>query len=97
MTKRVLLTAVVAFMAAAIASFFAAPAFAQDLKKIRIGWQPTTTVEAQIAHAMAKTNILELNGLQGEIENAHIIGLKIDRIETPSKGYLTALEGLDYL
>ena len=43
------------------------PLAAQDLKKIRIGWQPTTTVEAQIAHAMAKTNILELNGLQGEM------------------------------
>jgi sulfonate transport system substrate-binding protein len=40
---------------------------AQELKKLRIGWQPTTTVEAQIAHAMAKTNILELNGLQGEM------------------------------
>jgi len=59
------------FLAAAGAAFavavVSAPLGAQDLKKIRIGWQPTTTVEAQIAHAMAKTNVLELNGLQGEM------------------------------
>jgi sulfonate transport system substrate-binding protein len=40
---------------------------AAEPKKIRIGWQPTTTVEAQIAHAMAKTDILEKNGLKGEM------------------------------
>lgn len=34
---------------------------------IRIGWQPTTTVEAQIAHTLAKTDILERNGLRGEL------------------------------
>lgn len=38
-----------------------------DLKPIRIGWQPTTTVEAQIAHTLAKTNILEQNGLRGQM------------------------------
>jgi len=64
MKKRLLLTAAAA-LAAAIG--FSAPLAAQGGKKIRIGWQPTTTVEAQIAHAMAKTNILELNGLQGEM------------------------------
>lgn len=32
---------------------------------IRIGWQPTTTVEAQIAHALARTDILERNDLKG--------------------------------
>src|SRR6185503_11653534 len=54
---------------AALAVALAVPTslVAQELKKIRIGWQPTTTVEAQIAHAMAKTNILELNGLQAEM------------------------------
>ena len=62
MNRRELLAAM-----AAGAIAFANPLNAQDLKKIRIGWQPTTTVEAQIAHAMAKTNILELNGLQGEM------------------------------
>ena len=36
-------------------------------KTIRIGWQPTTTVEAQIAHTLAKTDILERNGLKGEM------------------------------
>jgi sulfonate transport system substrate-binding protein len=41
------------------------PADAQT--KIRIGWQPTTTVEAQIAHALAKTDILERNGLKSEM------------------------------
>src|SRR3954451_5240223 len=38
----------------------------QELKSIRIGWQPTTTVEAQVAHTLAKTNILEKNGLKAE-------------------------------
>ena len=39
---------------------------AEDLKSIRIGWQPTTTIEAQVAHTLAKTDILERNGLKGE-------------------------------
>jgi ABC-type nitrate/sulfonate/bicarbonate transport system substrate-binding protein len=65
MTSKLLLTAALA--AAAVASGFSEPVAAQEVKKIRIGWQPTTTVEAQIAHAMRKTNILELNGLQGEM------------------------------
>lgn len=38
---------------------------AQDLIPIRIGWQPTTTVEAQIAHTLQRTDILERNGLKG--------------------------------
>lgn len=42
-------------------------ASAQELKTIRIGWQPTTTVEAQIAHTLAKTDILEKNGLKAEM------------------------------
>ena len=67
MTRRMVLKAVAALTAAAIASGLPVPLAAQDVKKIRIGWQPTTTVEAQIAHAMAKTNILELNGLQAEM------------------------------
>ena len=46
-------------------SMLAAQAWAQ--KAIRIGWQPTTTVEAQIAHTLAKTDILERNGLKGEM------------------------------
>jgi sulfonate transport system substrate-binding protein len=33
---------------------------------VRIGWQPTTTVEAQIAHVLQKTDILERNGLKGQ-------------------------------
>ena len=66
MTGRMLFS-VAALAAAVIVSGFSAPLSAQELKKIRIGWQPTTTVEAQIAHAMAKTNILELHGLQGEM------------------------------
>jgi ABC-type nitrate/sulfonate/bicarbonate transport system substrate-binding protein len=33
----------------------------------RIGWQPTTTVEAQIAHTLARTDILARNGLKGEL------------------------------
>ena len=38
---------------------------AQESIPIRIGWQPTTTVEAQIAHVLQKTDILERNGLKG--------------------------------
>jgi ABC-type nitrate/sulfonate/bicarbonate transport system substrate-binding protein len=49
-------------------SILAAP-YAQgaDPTPIRIGWQPTTTVEAQIAHTLDKTDILEKNGLKGEL------------------------------
>jgi ABC-type nitrate/sulfonate/bicarbonate transport system substrate-binding protein len=53
-------------LAAALAlSMIAVNAWAQ--KAIRIGWQPTTTVEAQIAHTLARTDILEKNGLKGEM------------------------------
>ena len=45
----------------------AQPSTGADLKPIRIGWQPTTTVEAQIAHTLARTNILEQNGLKGQM------------------------------
>jgi hypothetical protein len=31
----------------------------QDSILVRIGWQPTTTVEAQIAHVLQRTDILE--------------------------------------
>src|SRR5262245_37090737 len=52
-------------------SFFAAVLHnngtrAQDAISIRVGWQPTTTVEAQIAHALQKTDILERNRLKGQ-------------------------------
>ena len=33
---------------------------------VRIGWQPTTTVEAQIAHVLQRTDILERNGFKGQ-------------------------------
>lgn len=42
-------------------------ASAQESKPIRIGWQPTTTVQAQIAHTLAKTDILEKNGLKADM------------------------------
>lgn len=32
---------------------------------VRFGWQPTTTVQAQIAHTLARTDILERNRLAG--------------------------------
>jgi ABC-type nitrate/sulfonate/bicarbonate transport system substrate-binding protein len=38
----------------------------QPSTTIRVGWQPTTTVEAQIAHVLQKTDILERNGLKGQ-------------------------------
>jgi ABC-type nitrate/sulfonate/bicarbonate transport system substrate-binding protein len=37
----------------------------QDSIPVRIGWQPTTTVEAQIAHVLQRTDILERNGFKG--------------------------------
>jgi len=49
----------------ALVAMAAAVAVAQELIPIRIGWQPTTTVEAQIAHTLAKTDILQRNGLKG--------------------------------
>ena len=55
-----------AFMAALGILCCGITAFAQELIPIRIGWQPTTTVEAQIAHTLAKTDILERNGLRGQ-------------------------------
>jgi ABC-type nitrate/sulfonate/bicarbonate transport system substrate-binding protein len=39
---------------------------AQETVSVRIGWQPTTTVEAQIAHVLQKTDIFERNGLKGQ-------------------------------
>jgi len=56
-----------AMAAAAIALAVAAPRIQAAETEIRIGWQPTTTVEAQIAHAMAKTDILARNGLKGKM------------------------------
>jgi sulfonate transport system substrate-binding protein len=38
----------------------------QDSILVRIGWQPTTTVEAQIAHVLQRTDILERNGFKGQ-------------------------------
>ncbi len=52
--------------ALAVVALTGGPVGGADVKPVRIGWQPTTTVEAQIAHTLAKTNILELNGLKGQ-------------------------------
>lgn len=57
----------VIFIAMVWVILIAAPGQSADLSVIRIGWQPTTTVEAQIAHTLAKTNILERNGLKGNM------------------------------
>ena len=43
------------------------PALGQDATPIRIGGQPTTTVEGQIAHTLKNTDILQRNGLDGEV------------------------------
>ena len=58
--------AAVSGLAAAATLPWWSQARAADLAPIRIGWQPTTTVEAQIAHTLEKTDILERNGLRGE-------------------------------
>ena len=53
-------------LAACVAVFHGTPARAQDSLVVRIGWQPTTTVEAQIAHVLQRTDILQRNGFKGE-------------------------------
>jgi ABC-type nitrate/sulfonate/bicarbonate transport system substrate-binding protein len=53
-------------LALALALVHASVARAQDTISMRIGWQPTTTVEAQIAHVLQKTDILERNSLKGQ-------------------------------
>lgn len=50
----------------ALTSLLVGTSAAQEKKKIRIGWQPTSIISAQIAHAMMKTDIMERNGLAGE-------------------------------
>lgn len=60
-----LCSASLALLALCVGSLHAPDARAQDAIPIRIGWQPTTTVEAQIAHVLQKTDILERNGLKG--------------------------------
>jgi sulfonate transport system substrate-binding protein len=48
------------------AVFHGTRARAQDSVLVRIGWQPTTTVEAQIAHVLQRSDILQRNGFKGE-------------------------------
>jgi len=54
-------------MLAAFAVALATRAATAEPTPIRIGWQPTTTVEAQIAHTLARTDILERNDLTGTL------------------------------
>ena len=54
-------------LAVAMGLVCSAAVLAQEPIPIRIGWQPTTTVEAQIAHTLAKTDILERNRLKGQL------------------------------
>jgi ABC-type nitrate/sulfonate/bicarbonate transport system substrate-binding protein len=53
-------------LAVCVAALHGTGAQAQDSILVRIGWQPTTTVEAQIAHVLQRTNILERNGFKGQ-------------------------------
>ena len=53
-------------LAACVAMLHGTTARAQNSVLVRVGWQPTTTVEAQIAHVLQRTNILERNGFKGE-------------------------------
>jgi ABC-type nitrate/sulfonate/bicarbonate transport system substrate-binding protein len=53
-------------LAVCVVALHGAGARAQESIPVRIGWQPTTTVEAQIAHVLQKTNILERNGFKGQ-------------------------------
>lgn len=59
------------FKAAALMVFFAiggTSAHAQDMKEIKIGWQPTAINSAQMIHALARTDILQRNGLKGNFQ-----------------------------
>jgi ABC-type nitrate/sulfonate/bicarbonate transport system substrate-binding protein len=58
--------ACVAALALCATALLATGARAQESIAIRVGWQPTTTVEAQIAHVLQRTDILERNGLKGQ-------------------------------
>lgn len=60
--KKIIKTLLLAFAAA----FAISSTYAQELQKVRIGWQPTANVSAQITYALMKTDILEKNGLIGE-------------------------------
>ena len=62
--RRLCLKSIGGAIAAAVMS---SPVASQEVKPIRIGWQPAQPVSAQIAHTLAKTNILERNGLKGEL------------------------------
>jgi len=53
-------------LAVCVAVFHGTRARAQDSVLVRIGWQPTTTVEAQIAHVLQRSDILQRNGFKGE-------------------------------
>jgi ABC-type nitrate/sulfonate/bicarbonate transport system substrate-binding protein len=53
-------------LAFCVAMLHSTGAQAQGPILVRVGWQPTTTVEAQIAHVLQKTDILERNGLKGQ-------------------------------
>src|SRR2546425_1197981 len=59
--------AVMLVLWAALALALSRPAGGADPRPIRIGWQPTTTVEAQVAHTLGKTNILERNGFKAQM------------------------------
>src|SRR5215467_7236900 len=53
-------------LAVCVAALHGTGARAQDPISVRIGWQPTTTVEAQIAHVLQRTDILQRKGFKGE-------------------------------
>src|SRR6266851_3295528 len=53
-------------LALCVAVLHGTGARAQDSILVRVGWQPTTTVEAQIAHVLQRTDVLERNGLHGQ-------------------------------
>ena len=67
-SRQYLLRCAIVALAASVLALQAAPARAQQPVAIRIGWQPTTTVEAQIAHVLEKTDILDRNGLRGQFQ-----------------------------
>jgi len=54
-------------MAMLVSGALASGALAQDLIPIRIGGQPTTTITAQVSHVFLRTDILERNGLKGDV------------------------------
>lgn len=56
------------FLTVACSLVTGSAAFGQELTPIRIGWQTSWATQGQVSMVLKNTNILELNGLKGELK-----------------------------